>query len=58
MRPYLQRLREHPGLGLAAAFSLLGAIAGGGRGGPRGALVGGLIMSVFWIPVFLTARKL
>jgi hypothetical protein len=56
MKTYLNRLRRHPGLGYVALLTIFGVAAGAGRGNASGALVGGLIMSVFWIPVLLTAR--
>ena len=54
MRRYLRNLANHPGLGWAALFTLGGAMAG--RESPRGMLAGALVMSVFWIPVLITAN--
>jgi hypothetical protein len=53
MKPtYWQRLKAHPGVGIATILSLSGFVIG--------ASVGewwrGCIMLVFWIPVLLTAR--
>jgi hypothetical protein len=56
MKNYLRNLRRHPGLPYAALLTVFGAIAGAGRGNATGALVGGLIMSIYWLPVLLTAR--
>jgi hypothetical protein len=53
LKRYLRNLANHPGLGYASFFTLLGAMAG--RGSPRGMLAGSLIMSIFWIPVFITS---
>lgn len=54
MKRYLRNLRHHPGVPIATAMTLMGALAG--KGSPRGAIVGALVMSVFWIPVLITAR--
>ena len=56
MKTYLHRLRRHPGLGYATVLTASGVVAGAGRGGASGALVGGLFMSICWVPVLLTAR--
>jgi hypothetical protein len=53
MRTYFRRLQNHPGVPIATMFSLFGVVA---------ALIQGmdwymgLPMSIFWIPVLLTAR--
>lgn len=45
---YWQKLKRHPGLPIAAAFIVMGAIAGGWGGA--------LIMSAYSIPILITAR--
>lgn len=52
---YWMRLGSHPGVPMAAVFTLMGAVAGMERGA-TGALTGAALMSLFWIPVLLTAR--
>jgi hypothetical protein len=52
MSDYLRRLTSHPGTPWAAFLSLTGAIAG--RESARSAIVGTLVMSVYWIPVLIT----
>ena len=54
MKRYLRNLANHPGLGCATFLTVAGAIAG--RESPRGILAGALVMSVFWIPVLITAN--
>lgn len=52
MVDYFRRLKRHPGTPWAAFLSLTGALAG--RESPRGAIVGTLVMSIYWIPVLIT----
>lgn len=57
MKRYFKNLCRHPGLGYASFYTLLGAMAGSQRDGTlRSAAVGALVMSVFWIPVLITAN--
>lgn len=58
MRRYLLALHRHPGVPIMAVLTPLGFIAGLARpDGPTlgGGLFGAAVMSVFWIPVLLTA---
>jgi hypothetical protein len=55
MKTYLQSIAKHPGLPIAAACSSFGFIAGLMHGTLSRAFVGLAIMSVFWIPVLITA---
>lgn len=50
-------LRGHPGWPFALLWSVVGLLAGFDRGSVVDALVGGLLMSVFWLPVIATAYK-
>lgn len=56
---YWQRLKRHPGAGIAVIATVYGAIAGASRGdGLGGVLFGAAVMSVWaWIPVLITARN-
>ena len=56
---YWQRLKRHPGVPVAIACQGMGFIAGFTRpdGDLKIAFIGMAIMSVFWIPVLITARK-
>ena len=57
MKRYFKNLRNHPGLGYARFYTLLGGIAGFQRDGTlKSAAVGALVMSIFWIPVLITAN--
>jgi hypothetical protein len=56
MAAYFRRLPSHPGFGIALIYSALGAVAGS-RGNARGAIVGAIVMSIFWIPVLITNRS-
>lgn len=57
---YWQRLKRHPGVPIAFACQGMGFVAGLRRvdGDLTTALIGMAIMSVFWIPVLITARKI
>jgi hypothetical protein len=58
MRRYLYNLSRHPGLPIAALYSVLGAIVGAMRDGTVASVAtGSLLMSIFWIPVLLTANR-
>ena len=59
MKAYFRRLPKHPGFNLALVFSLMGFVAGATahQGGTKRALVGALVMSVYWIPVLITNRS-
>ena len=58
LRAYLDRLKRHPGVPIATACSALGFVAGAhGIHWLRLGLIGAAIMSVFWIPVLITARS-
>ncbi len=46
---YWRKLGRHPGLPIAGALIVLGAIAGGWGGA--------LVMSVYFLPVLITARR-
>jgi hypothetical protein len=54
MREFWQSLKRHPGMPIASYLSALGLIAGM-DGGFWKAIGGFSIMSVFWIPVLITA---
>lgn len=55
---YIQRLKKHPGVPIAAALTCLGFAAGAkGEHWIVSGLIGAAIMSVFWLPVLLTARS-
>jgi hypothetical protein len=57
MKRYLRNLSNHPGLGYASFFTMLGALAGFQRDGTlRSSVIGALVMSVFWIPVLITSN--
>ncbi len=49
-------LRDHPGVLMATFFTIVGAVAGV-EGGVVGSVIGALIMSVFWLPVLVTAYQ-
>jgi hypothetical protein len=58
MAKYLKALRRHPGVPIASALTALGFVAG--ASGERWLLSGALgaaVMSVFWLPVLLTAGR-
>jgi len=55
MAAYFRRLPSHPGFGIALIYSALGAVAG--SRGNRGAIVGALVTSIFWVPVLITNRS-
>jgi hypothetical protein len=49
-------LKTHPGVPFASIFTFLGAVAGFDRSGSvTGAVIGALIMSIYWFPVLITA---
>lgn len=53
---FTTRLKNHPGVPIATAFTFLGFVAG--ANGERwyiGGVVGAAVMCVFWVPVLLTA---
>jgi hypothetical protein len=52
---FRERLSKHPGVPVAAACSGFGFIAGLMHGSLGRAFAGLAIMSVFWIPVLITA---
>ena len=56
---YWQRLKRHPGVGMATMLTIAGGTAGASRGdGLGGVLFGVLVMSALaWLPVLITARK-
>ena len=57
MSDYWKKLKNHPGVPLAAAMPLFGGVAGlqnDDMGFFMGALVAGIVV---WIPVLLTARS-
>lgn len=58
MREYFKRLKDHPGVGYAFAFTIMGAMAGAqNKSGPplTGALFGGLLMGVIvWSMVLIS----
>lgn len=56
---YWQRLKRHPGVGIAALMTVAGALAGASRGDGIGVIIfGAVIMGLcVWTPVLLTARK-
>ena len=57
MSDYLKKLRAHPGVPIATAFTVFGGVAGlqnDHMGFFLGALVAGFVV---WIPVLLTARS-
>lgn len=56
MSAYWKRLKRHPGVPIASFFSVTGAIPGLRSGSWQHVAVGVAIMSVFWIPVLITAR--
>ena len=60
MKKYINSLKQHPGVPIAAALSVMGFIAGATRGGDwiMGGIGGAAIMSVFWIPVLWTAWEM
>jgi hypothetical protein len=55
MKTYRQSLSGHPGVPIAAACSGFGFIAGLMNGSLLRAFGGLAIMSVFWVPVLITA---
>ena len=58
VKAYIKGLSEHPGIGYATGYTLIGAIVGLQKDASLGsALRGALIMSVFWVPVLLTVRR-
>jgi hypothetical protein len=59
MKEYIARLKKHPGVPVALTCQGMGFIAGFNRvdGNLTSALVGVGVMSLFWIPVLLTAQK-
>lgn len=56
MKGYFRRLANHPGVFPAFGLTIMGAIAGR-EGGARGMVAGAMAMSIFWLPVMLTARR-
>ena len=56
---YWRSLCRHPGVPIATAFSIFGFVAGVQRAHGvhwlHSGLLGAAIMSVFWVPVLLTA---
>lgn len=58
-RKFIMSLSNHPGVAVVFALNVLGFIAGFGRlrppSGMAGGLLGATIMSIFWVPVLLTA---
>jgi hypothetical protein len=56
---YWQILKQHPGVPIAFVCQGMGFAAGFNRadGNITSALVGIGVMSLFWIPVLITARK-
>jgi len=57
MRRYLRSLAHHPGLFYASFFTAMGAVAGAQRGSANAVIAGAAMMSVFWIPVLVTAAQ-
>lgn len=57
LKRYLQSLAHHPGLFYASFFTAMGAIAGAQRGSANAVIAGVAMMSVFWIPVLVTAAQ-
>ena len=57
MRRYLRSLARHPGLFYATFFTALGAAGGAQRGSANAVAVGAAMMSIFWIPVLVTAAQ-
>lgn len=57
MGDYMKRLSIHPGMPIATAMTVVGAIAGAQEGGTTGALAGAAAFGlVCWVPVLITAR--
>jgi len=57
MSDYLRKLKSHPGVPIATAFTVFGGVAGlqnDHMGFFMGALVSGIVV---WIPVLITARS-
>lgn len=54
MNDYWKRLKNHPGVPMASALSIAGIVAAAAS--EHGDWRVGLLVSVFWIPVLLTAR--
>jgi hypothetical protein len=57
MRGYFRRLSKHPGVPIASFFSVLGFVTGLQHGDLGLAVIHCLVMSIFWVPVFLTVPK-
>jgi len=51
---FRESLRRHPGVTPALVMTFAGILAGAQRSADAG-LIGGLVTSVFWVPVLLTA---
>ena len=57
MKTYLKRLKHHPGVPIASAFSATGFLMGFiERGLASGILTGVLASLIVWTPVLITAR--
>jgi hypothetical protein len=54
IRLWRRALSRHPGVMPATVFTGMGTVAGAERG-LAGAIAGGAVLSVFWIPVLWTA---
>lgn len=58
MKAYLERLRHHPGAPVVALWQTVTFISLLlDERGIKAALIGTLIMGVFWIPVLITNRS-
>ena len=57
MKRYLRSLSRRPGRFYASFFTSLGATLGAQRGSFQSSLAGAAIMSIFWIPVLVTAAQ-
>lgn len=56
LQKYARALRAHPGVPIAAVLTALGFVSGAmGEHWIFGGMRGAAIMSVFWIPVLVTA---
>ena len=57
MRRYLRSLAHHPGLFYVSFLTAIGAAVGAKSGSIRAVVVGVAMMSIFWIPVLVTAAQ-
>jgi hypothetical protein len=57
MRRYLRSLTHHPGFFFALFLTTIGAVTGAQRGSANAVVVGAAMMSIFWIPVLVTAAQ-